>query len=95
MIDKDYIKELDALKIDADRVVYMNKYAWKIRRSYPEKALKIANEAKELSEQLDDNNALAYSFRNSGTAYYLLSMFEQGLVELHKALELFKKEDNN
>ncbi len=94
MIDKDYIKELDVLKAPLERVVSMNQYAWKIRRSYPEETLKIANEAKELSEQLDDHNALAYSYRNSGTAYYLLSMFEQGLVDLHKALELFKKEDN-
>lgn len=76
---------------DGDRLRLMNEYAWQIRRSYPVEALEIAEETRQLAEELGDQEQLAYSYRNSGTANYLLSAYEQSLTDLILSSDLFEK----
>lgn len=77
-----------------ERVRLMNTYAWDIRRSYPQKSLDIAREAGKLANAAGLYEQEAYSFRNTGTALYLLSRYEEGLNDLNKASDLFKAQDN-
>lgn len=74
--------------------VEMNKEAWSIRRSYPEKTLEIALQTKQALEDIGYMPELAYSYRNIGTAYYLLSLYEESLTNLEKARELFEETGN-
>ena len=65
---------------------------WNIRRSYPKDALELALHARKISEKNNFSQGIAYSFRNSGTAYYLLSQYNQAIVDLEKALSFFEEQ---
>lgn len=72
----------------------MNKHAWEIRRTYPKRTLELAKETNDLAQKHLLEASLAYSYRNSGTAYYLLSKYEAGLNDLNEAKALFKAQGN-
>jgi PAS domain S-box-containing protein len=91
---EDYLKGLNKIEDREEQLRYMNTYAWDIRRSYPRESLKIAGETKELATKLGDKKALAYSYRNSGTAYYLLSSYDYALTDLNQSLTLFGTTEN-
>lgn len=64
--------------------------SWEMRRSYPKDSLELSLTAREMSEKIAFEEGVAYSYRNSGTAYYLLSQYNQALIDLEKALEYFE-----
>jgi len=68
--------------------------SWEIRRSKPLEALQMALEARKVSEELNSKNYLALSYRNSGTALYILSQYSEGLEQLQKAQQLFEEINN-
>ncbi len=64
--------------------------SWEMRRSYPGDSLELALKARDLSLKINFEEGVAYSYRNSGTAYYLLSKYNQALIDLEKALDYFE-----
>jgi len=72
-----------------ERIRHLTRSAWDIRRSYPKDALRLSLEARALAESLDFQEGIAYSFRNTGTAYYILSQYNPALADLEKAQALF------
>ncbi|MCW3077232.1 MAG: hypothetical protein JWO32_1841 [Bacteroidetes bacterium] len=74
-----------------EKIFYLIQTAWQIRRSHPKESINYSLQARELSEQLNFTQGTAYTFRNTGTAYYILSQYNQGLTDLEKALSLFKQ----
>jgi PAS domain S-box-containing protein len=89
LTQKEYQIKLSEFSDPLDRITLMNKYAWDIRRSFPAQTLQIAQEALEQAKILKDKKQIAFSYMNSGTAYYLLSVYESGIIDLNKARELF------
>lgn len=83
--------KLDISKIEnqLQRIDLMNKHAWQIRRSNPSMSLSIASETNELSVKADYQKGVADSLKNSGTAFYLLSAYESGIIDLNKAQKAF------
>ncbi len=75
-----------------ERVLTLIRTGWNIRRSYPKDTLELALHAREISESKNFPVGIAYSFRNSGTAYYLLSHYNQAIIDLEKALLLFEEQ---
>jgi PAS domain S-box-containing protein len=73
-----------------EQIRALNKASWDIRRLHPKDALEIALRARTLSENNNYPEGLAYSYRNSGTAYFLLSQYHQALIELEKAAVYFE-----
>ncbi len=92
---EEFDQQLTSIEAPKERIQFANKHAWQIRRSYPQQTLSIAASTLEWSEQLNDQEGIAYSYRNSGTAYYLLSVYENGLRDLHKAQTLFEGLEND
>lgn len=91
---QEYEQKLSSAVDEPERIDLMNRYAWDIRRSYPQEALEISLKTKELSRSAGYRSGLAYSFRSSGTAYYLLSLYKQAIQDLNAAWELFKELGN-
>jgi len=83
----------EAAQLDGvhEQVRALIRAGWDMRRSYPKDALELSLQARELSERSGFGEGVAYSYRNSGTAYYLLSQYNQALVDLEKALQLFEE----
>jgi PAS domain S-box-containing protein len=75
-----------------EQVLALIRAGWEIRRSYPKDALELSLRAREISEKNNFDQGIAYSFRNSGTAYYLLSHYNQAILDLEKALVFFEKQ---
>ena len=59
--------------------------SWEIRRSNPLKALKLALQARELCNTVNSPLLTALTYRNAGTALYILSQYAEGLDQLLKA----------
>lgn len=78
-----------------ERVRILNKQAWDIRRSYPKDALELSLKARVLAEHLPFPEGVAYSYLNSGTAYYLLSQYHHALIDLEKAHACFEANGDN
>lgn len=91
--EADYIDNLRQARSVEAKVIEMNKYAWSIRRSYPLKTLGIAGDTNRLALEANLPLTRAFSLRNSGTAYYLLSLYQEALRDLVEAQELFQKHD--
>lgn len=91
----DFFEEIDIhekLKLaesEKEKADLLNRYSWKIRHSFPNKALGFALQAREISANIDYKTGVAYSFRCSGAAYALVSQFQIGLADLQKAFVLF------
>jgi len=88
--------ELEKIKLVAqgitdvkERIHHLTRSAWEIRRSYPKETLRLSLEARTLAENHHFREGIAYSYRNTGTAYYILSQYDQALADLEKALALF------
>lgn len=87
-------ESLRAANSDKDKVDLLNRYSWKIRHSFPNKALDYALKARELASNINYKSGIAYSFRCSGAAYSLVSQFQIGLADLQKAFVLFFELNN-
>jgi serine phosphatase RsbU (regulator of sigma subunit) len=85
----DIHEKLKAAGSELEKADLLNRYSWKIRHSFPNKALDFALKARELSANIDYKTGVAYSFRCSGAAYSLVSQFQIGLADLQKAFVLF------
>lgn len=83
-IPKEIILEIDKL----------NREAWKIHITKPDKALKLSSKAKRLSEDYKYESGLAYATQNIGVSHRYLSNLEKALSVSHHALEMFKKIDD-
>jgi serine phosphatase RsbU (regulator of sigma subunit) len=85
----DIHEKLKTAGSEQEKADLLNRYSWKIRHSFPNKALDFALKARELSANIDYKSGVAYSFRCSGAAYSLVSQFQIGLADLQKAFVLF------
>lgn len=81
-------------KADTEQINSLIKRSWEIRRSHPKDALQLAIEARELAKKACYNEGVAFTYRNSGTAYYLLSQYKFALADLQHAIKLFKESNN-
>ncbi len=75
---------------DKQKIRELISASWEMRRSYPKDSLELSLKARELSRKIKFDEGVAYSYRNSGTAYYLLSKYNQALIDLEKALNYFE-----
>jgi serine phosphatase RsbU (regulator of sigma subunit) len=82
-------EQLKKAENEKEKADLLNRYSWKIRHSFPNKALEYALKAREISANIDYKAGIAYSFRCSGAAYSLVSQFQIGLADLQKAFVLF------
>ena len=82
-------EQLKKAENEKEKADLLNRYSWKIRHSFPNKALGYALKAREISANIDYKAGIAYSFRCSGAAYSLVSQFQIGLADLQKAFVLF------
>ena len=81
---------------DVDQKVrYLISSAWDIRRSYPKESLEFSLEARKLAEEHQLTHDIATTYRNTGTAYYILSQYNKALTDLEKALGLFREMKDN
>ncbi len=85
----DIHEKLKTAGSEQEKADLLNRYSWKIRHSFPNKALDFALKAREVSANIDYKSGVAYSFRCSGAAYSLVSQFQIGLADLQKAFVLF------
>lgn len=85
----DIHEKLKTAGSEKEKADLLNRYSWKIRHSFPNKALDFALKAREVSANIDYKSGIAYSFRCSGAAYSLVSQFQIGLADLQKAFVLF------
>lgn len=92
--EEEYLISLGKLSNEKERIDFINKYAWDIRRSYPQKSLELASQTLDHSGKIDYKSGLAYSYRCSGTAYYLLSLYEKALKDLQNSWDIFKILEN-
>lgn len=89
--EEEYSQRLAETESVEQRLNVMNKYAWDIRRSYPLRSLEIGKAVKEIALEQHDDKALAFGYSNTGTAYYLLSMYQDSLTELMIARSMFSE----
>lgn len=88
--EQEYTTALESITNPEARIDYINRFAWDIRRSYPQRTLELASQTQVVSSKLNYISGLAYSYRCSGTAFYLLSLYEKSLHDLQLAWDLFK-----
>ena len=69
----------------------LNREAWKIHITQPDKGLKLSSKAKRLSEEYTYKSGLAYATRNIGVSHRYLSNLEKALSVSYHALEMFQK----
>ncbi len=67
----------------------INQQAWENRFLNPLKSLEISKEAFEISTGLNYEYGIAVSLLNSGSSYFLLSVYDAGIIDLTKAVKLF------
>jgi PAS domain S-box-containing protein len=88
------LHSIDQIADSKEQVRELISASWEMRRSFPKDSLDLALMARELSEKIKFEEGVAFSYRNSGTAYYLLSQYNQALIDLEKALDLFNANKN-
>ena len=79
----------------SQKVKYLVSSAWDIRRSYPKESLEFSIQARTLAEKHQLTHDIASTYRNTGTAYYILSQYNKALTDLEKALSLFQELKDN
>lgn len=84
-------EKIKVTKNPAELVNYLNELAGAVRPSDVNRSLKLAEEAKKLSEKYGNKKALALSLWNMGVAYRLLSEYKNALGEFEESLRLFKE----
>src|ERR1700758_49686 len=82
-------RESEKIKDVNDKIRHLIRVSWDMRRSHPKEALQLSLKAREEAEQHNFKEGVAYSFRNTGTAYYILSQYNKALTDLEKANVLF------
>jgi tetratricopeptide (TPR) repeat protein len=87
---EEIFKQTDKIEGLEEQIQALNKASWQIRRGQPKDALEISLRARTLSENIGYKEGLAYSYRNSGTAYFLLSQYHQALIDLERAAAYFE-----
>jgi len=81
-------KQLETAEEDAKKVDILNKLSDLLLNSEPEKAMKYAAEALELSEAIGFKNGIADSLNNIGIIYNDRGDYPQALEYYHKSLEI-------
>lgn len=78
-----------------EKIKHLISSSWDIRRSFPKESLELSLQARQLAEKESLTHHIAYSYRNTGTAYYILSQYNKALNDLEKALAFFKELNDN
>jgi len=71
------------------KIESLNKEAWLIHDTEPKTGLKLSNKARELSEEYNYQQGLAYAIRNMGVSHRYLSNLEEALSLSLQAMTLF------
>ncbi len=87
---EEIFRQTDQIAGLQEQIQALNKASWEIRRALPKDALEISLRARTFSESINYKEGLAYSYRNSGTAYFLLSHYHQALIDLERAAAFFE-----
>ena len=69
----------------------LNQQAWELRSSYPSRSLELSSHALTIAQQIGYRKGEGDAYSNKGTAYYLLSSYENAISELHNASQIFKE----
>lgn len=83
-----------SIEAKENKVDELNRQSWSIRRTDPEKGLKLAEQAYDLAEHIKYHYGLADSAKNKGASLNWLSKYEEALKELFKALDQFEQLDH-
>jgi adenylate cyclase len=87
----DSLKRLvPGLPKDSTRVNLLNDISKKLYFENPEDAIKYAEKAKELSEEIGYKKGLGYSLKNIGLGYYALGNYPEVLVNWQQSLDVFQ-----
>lgn len=78
-----------------EKIKHLISSAWDIRRSFPKESLELSMQARQLAEEHQLKQDVAYSYRNTGAAYYILSQYNKALTDLEKALVYFQEVNDN
>ena len=76
---------------DTTKVQLMLNLSKKYFDSDPNKAILISEQAKVLSESINYNSGVAYSFKNIGIGYYFLSDYVQAMLYWQRAKTIFEE----
>ena len=94
-------EQIDSLKAviaeaeeDTSKVESLINLASYFYRTDPERALQYVIEARDLAEQLGDQNGLAYAFKGIGMSFYFQSNYIEALVNWKNSYEVFEKVGN-
>ena len=87
---KEIIEKGDEIINVEEKIKHLISSAWDIRRSFPKESLELSLQARKIAEEHQLKNDIAYTYRNTGTAYYILSQYSKALVDLEKALAFFR-----
>lgn len=93
-IDKIISEGLEIIDVQ-EKIKHLISSAWDIRRSFPKDSLVLSIQARQLAEEHQLKNHIAYSYRNTGTAYYILSQYNKALTDLEIALDVFQEINDN
>jgi PAS domain S-box-containing protein len=88
---KEIIEKADGIINVEEKIKHLISSAWDIRRSFPKESLELSLQARKIAEEHQLKHDIAYSYRNTGTAYYILSQYSKALIDLEKALAFFKE----
>lgn len=88
---KEIIEKVHEIVDVHEKINYLISSAWDIRRSFPKESLELSLQARKMAEEHELKHDIAYSYRNTGTAYYILSQYSKALVDLEKALVFFQE----
>jgi PAS domain S-box-containing protein len=91
---ENYEKQVEALTDGTEKVDVLNQYSWKLSRIDPQKALHLAEQAHELSKQLEYVEGEAEGLKNLGQCYWLVSQFASALEKSLSALQMFEVLNN-
>lgn len=87
---QEYQKQLESLPDIPERIGILNRYSWELSRIDPIQAFILAEEANQLSQNLNHNIGIIISFRNLGQCYWLMSNLEAALEKSFACLSLLE-----
>lgn len=89
MLEQLISKELETASNDREKVDILNHAAEKYYDKQPLFALELSTQARDIAQKALYRAGEAYSFRNSGAGYLVLSRFTEALSHIQYALQLF------
>ncbi len=88
------LKALEQTEADTARVQTLLRLSATYSRSSPGEAIRYAEQARQLAEDLDDAGALAYAYKSIGMGYYFQGNYVEALLNWQHSLRNFEAIDD-